>query len=158
MSPRERVIAALRALFKPSHAAPCGYVKKQGRMRTFLHSCGGIAPLVPHLIEAGFEALNPVQTSARGMGPETLKKEFGKDVAFWGGGADTRRVLNFCTVAEVRLHLLERLSMLSPGGGFVFAAVHNLMPDVPPENAAALFDAVAEFNGAPGLARSTTCR
>jgi uroporphyrinogen decarboxylase len=136
-----------RALFKARHAALCAYVKKHSRMRTFLHSCGGIAPLIPDLIDAGFEALNPVQTSARGMDPAVLKKEFGRDVTFWGGGADTRRVLNFGAPDDVRRHVLERLSILSPGGGFVFAAVHNIMPDVPATNAAAMFEAVAEFNG-----------
>ncbi len=139
-----------RKLFKPRHAALCAYVKKHSGMRTFLHSCGGIAPLIPDLIDAGFEALNPVQTSARGMEPEVLKREFGKDVTFWGGGADTRRVLNYATPQEVRRHVTERLSILSPGGGFVFAAVHNIMPDVPPENAAAMFAAVADFNGGSG--------
>lgn len=139
-----------RKLFKPRHAALCAYVKKHSGMRTFLHSCGGIAPLIPDLIEAGFEALNPVQTSARGMEPEVLKREFGRDVTFWGGGADTRRVLNYASPPEVRRHVLERLSLLSPGGGFVFAAVHNIMPDVPPRNAAAMFEAVSEFNGRRG--------
>jgi len=136
-----------RKLFKPRHAELCSYVKKHSGMRTFLHSCGGIAPLIPDLIEAGFEALNPVQTSAQGMDPAVLKREFGRDITFWGGGADTRRVLNFGTSEEVRRHVVERLSVLSPGGGFVFAAVHNIMPDVPAENAAAMFEAVADFNG-----------
>ena len=139
-----------RELFKPRHAALCRYVKTHSRMRTFLHSCGGIAPLIPDLIEAGFEALNPVQTSANGMDPVVLKREFGRDVTFWGGGADTRRVLNFASPREVKRHVVERLSILSPGGGFVFAAVHNIMPDVPPANAAAMFEAVSEFNGGKG--------
>jgi uroporphyrinogen decarboxylase len=136
-----------RAIFKPRHSALCSFVKAHSAMRTFLHSCGGIAPLIPDLIEAGFEALNPVQTSANGMDPAILKKQFGKEITFWGGGADTRRVLNFASPADVRRHVRERLSILSAGGGFVFAAVHNVMPDVPPENAAAMFDAVSEFNG-----------
>ena len=139
-----------RRLFKPRHAALCAYVRKNSRMRTFLHSCGGIAPLIPDLIEAGFEALNPVQTSAQGMDPVILKREFGRDITFWGGGADTRRILNFATPVEVRRHVHERMAILSPGGGFVFAAVHNIMPDVPAENAAAMFKAVADFNGRRG--------
>ncbi len=136
-----------RRLFKPRHARLCSYVKKHSGMRTFLHSCGGIAPLIPDLIDAGFEALNPVQTSAQGMDPAVLKREFGRDITFWGGGADTRRVLNFATPQEVKRHVTERLSILSPGGGFVFAAVHNIMPDVPAANAAAMFEAVSEWNG-----------
>jgi uroporphyrinogen decarboxylase len=139
-----------RKLFKPRHAQLCEYVKKHSTMHTFLHCCGGIAPLIPDLIDAGFEALNPVQTSAHGMDPAVLKREFGRDVTFWGGGADTRRILNFGTPTEVKRHVHERLDVFFPGGGFVFAAVHNIMPDVPAVNAAAMFDAVAEFNGARG--------
>ncbi len=137
-----------RALFKPRHTQLCSYVKKHSKMATFLHSCGSITPLIPDLIEAGYDILNPVQTNARDMDPATLKKDFGKDVTFWGGGADTRFVLNNGTPESVRKHVIERLEIFSPGGGFVFNPVHNLLPDVPPQNIVAMFDAVAEFNGA----------
>jgi len=116
-------------------------------MRPFLHSCGSIYALLPDLIEAGFEVINPVQTSTRDMEPERLKKEFGKDITFWGGGCDTRAVLNRASPAEVREHVLKRLEVFAPGGGFVFATVHNILPEVPPENVVAAFDAVREFNG-----------
>lgn len=135
-----------RTLFKPRHTQLCTYVKKHSKMATFLHTCGSIAPLIPDLIEAGYDILNPVQTNARDMDPATLKKDFGKDVTFWGGGADTRSVLNNGTPASVRKHVIERLEIFSPGGGFVFNPVHNLLPDVPPQNIVAMFDAVAEFN------------
>ena len=103
--------------------------------------------MIPDLIEAGFQILNPVQTNARGMEPERLKRDFGKDVTFWGGGIDTRVVLNHGTPAEVRAQALERLEIFAPGGGYIFNTVHNILPDVPPENVVALFDAVREFNG-----------
>jgi len=136
-----------RSLFKPRHTQLCDYVKKHSKMATFLHTCGAIKPLIPDLIEAGYDILNPVQTSARDMDPVGLKKDFGKDVTFWGGGADTRIVLNNGTPESVRKHVIERLEIFSPGGGFVFNPVHNLLPDVPPQNIVAMFDAVADFNG-----------
>lgn len=136
-----------RELFKPRHRILCDYVRTHSSMRTFLHSCGSIDLVIPDLIEAGFQVLNPVQTNARGMEPEHLKKEYGADVTFWGGGIDTRAVLNRGTPAEVRAQALERLEIFAPGGGYVFNTVHNILPDVPPENVVALFDAVREFNG-----------
>lgn len=136
-----------RKLFKPRHRQLCEYAKKHSRMHTFLHSCGSIYALLPDLIEAGFEIINPVQTSARDMEPERLKREFGRDITFWGGGCDTRTVLNRATPAEVREHVLRRLEIFAPGGGFVFNTVHNILPEVPPENIVAMFEAVREFNG-----------
>jgi uroporphyrinogen decarboxylase len=116
-------------------------------MATFLHSCGSIAALIPDLVDAGFQILNPVQTNARDMEPERLKREFGRDVVFWGGGVDTRSVLNRATPQEVRVHVRRRLEIFSRDGGFVFNPVHNILPDVPPENIIAMFDAVTDFNG-----------
>ena len=135
-----------RKLFKPRHTRLCEYVKKHSSMKTFLHSCGSIYKLVPDLIEAGYDVINPVQTNARDMDPARLKKEFGKDITFWGGGADTRTVLNRETPQKVKEHVKERLEVFSPGGGFVFNTVHNSMPDVPPENIIAMFEAIDEFN------------
>ena len=133
--------------FKPRHKMLCEYVKKNSHMHTYLHSCGSIYKLIPDLIDAGFEVLNPVQTNCADMQPERLKSEFGKDIAFWGGGADTRHVLNRATPAEVKSHVIDRLKIFSPGGGFVFNTIHNILPEVPAENVIAMFDAVREFNG-----------
>jgi uroporphyrinogen decarboxylase len=110
-----------------------------------LHSCGGIYELIPDLIDAGFEILNPVQINALNMEPFRLKKEFGKDITFWGGGADTRNVLNNATPREVKDHVKHNLDIFSKGGGYVFNTVHNIMPDVPPQNIVAMFEAVHEF-------------
>jgi uroporphyrinogen decarboxylase len=136
-----------RRLFKPRHKQLCEYVKKHSRMHTFLHSCGSVYKLMPDLIEAGYDIINPVQTSCADMEPERLKCEFGRDITFWGGGCDTRRILNLGTPAEVRAHVLERLDIFAPGGGFVFSTVHNILPEVPPENIVAAFDAIKEFEG-----------
>jgi uroporphyrinogen decarboxylase len=138
--------ATYRKLFKPRHAQLNAFVKEHSRMKTFLHSCGSIYELIPDLIEAGFQVLNPVQTNCRDMEPERLKREFGRDVAFWGGGADTRHVLGRKSPEEVKRHVRERLEIFAPGGGFVFNTIHNIMPDIPPENIVAMFEAVDEFN------------
>jgi len=139
--------AAYRKLFKPRHALLCETVHRRSKMRTFLHSCGSLYALMPDLIDAGYEVINPVQTSCRDMEPEKLKREFGRDITFWGGGCDTRQVLNRGTPGDVRRHVLERLAIFAPGGGFVFNTVHNILPEVPPENIEAMFGAVREFNG-----------
>jgi len=136
-----------RTLFKPRHRKLCDYVRSNSSMHTFLHSCGSIDLLIPDLVEAGFEILNPVQTNARGMEPDRLKRDFGKDVTFWGGGVDTRTILNLGSPAEVRKQVLERLEIFAPDGGYVFNTVHNILPDVPPANILAMFDAVHDFNG-----------
>ena len=140
--------ATYRSLFKKHHARLCDYVHKHSTMHTFLHSCGSIHALLPDLIEAGFDVINPVQTACRDMDPARLKREFGKDITFWGGGVDTRNVLNHGTPETVRADVLERLKILAPGGGFVFNTIHNILPDVPPENIVAMFEAVEIFNTA----------
>lgn len=139
--------AMYRRFFKPRHAQLCAYVHQHSRMKTFLHSCGSIHALLPDLIEAGFEVINPVQTNCRDMEPARLKREFGRDVCFWGGGCDTRDVLPHAPPAAVKDHVRRQLEILAPGGGFVFNTVHNILPEVPPANIAAMFGAVAEFNG-----------
>ena len=138
--------ATYRTLFKPYHTELNAFVHKHTPMKTMLHSCGSIHALLPDLIEAGYDIINPVQTSCKDMDPARLKQEFGRDITFWGGGCDTISVLPHATVSEVRAHVLERLAIFSPGGGFVFNTVHNILPEVPPENIVALFEAVKEFN------------
>lgn len=133
-------------LFFPRHKAMCDYVKSHSGMKIMLHSCGSIDILLPDLIDAGFEIINPVQINARGMDPVHLKREYGRDVTFWGGGVDTQSVLNNGTPQQVKEQVTRHLEIFSEGGGFVFNTVHNIMPDVPPENIVAMFDAVKEFS------------
>ncbi len=134
-----------RSLFKPRHTILCNYIHTHSKMHTFLHSCGSIYKLIPDLIEAGFEILNPVQTNARDMQPERLKKEFGASVTFWGAGADTRSVLNRGTPEQVKDHVRANIEILSPGGGFIFTTIHNILPDVPPQNIVAMYEAIDEY-------------
>jgi uroporphyrinogen decarboxylase len=111
--------------------------------RLFYHSCGSVVPLIPDLIDVGVQVLNPIQVSAQGMAPAWLKREFGRDLAFWGG-VDTHRVLPGGTPSEVAEEVRRRFRELGPGGGWVCAAVHNIQPDVPAANIIALFETAAE--------------
>jgi uroporphyrinogen decarboxylase len=135
-----------KTLFKPRHKILCDYVHTHSKMHTFIHSCGSIAALMPDMIEAGIEIFNPVQTNARDMSPEFLKKEFGQDCTFWGGGIENVGTLNKGSHQQIRDMVFERMEIFSKGGGFVFNTVHNILPDVPPENVITLFAAIKEFN------------
>jgi len=135
-----------KKFFKPRLESACDYVKKHSNMKIYLHSCGAIEPLIPDLIEVGIEILNPVQINANGMDPKSLKEKYGDDLTFWGGGADTRFVLNRGSPTEVKQHVTALLEIFAPGGGYVWSAVHNILPDVPPENIVAAIEAVHEFN------------
>ncbi len=112
-----------------------------------MHSCGSIYRLIPDLIEAGVDILNPVQVNASEMDTKRLKKEFGDVLVFWGGGCDTQRILPYGTRGEIRDEVKRRIDDLAPGGGFVFAQVHNILPDVSPRNIMAMYEAVWEFGG-----------
>ena len=111
----------------------------------FFHSCGAVYEIIPDLIEVGVEALNPVQVSAANMDSKKLKKEFGDVLTFWGGAVDTQRVLNMGTPQQVRDEVKRRIDDLAPGGGFIFTPVHNVQPDVPPENFMAMWETWKEF-------------
>jgi uroporphyrinogen decarboxylase len=137
--------AMYREFFLPRHKRIYSFAKQHSGAHIFLHSCGGLYQLIPDLIEAGVEILNPVQTSARNMSPERLKREFGRDLTFWGGGCDTQRVLPRGTPEEVREDVRRRLEVFMPGGGYVWSQVHNVMADVPPENIVAMLEAAYEF-------------
>jgi hypothetical protein len=132
-------------MIKPHYAKLCAWVHDNTKMKTFFHSCGSIPQLIPHMIEAGVDILNPVQTSAAGMDPRRLKREFGRRIVFWGGGCDTQSTLPFGRPEEVREQVRERMGIFAPGGGYVFNQVHNIQAQVPPENVAAMLDAACEF-------------
>jgi uroporphyrinogen decarboxylase len=135
-----------REFFKPRHAAMWARAKKLATAKVMLHCCGAVRQLLPDLIDAGLDAINPVQISCRGMDAEGLKREFGKDLTFWGGGCDTQHILPCGTPEEVRAHVLHQCETLAPGGGFVFQQVHNILANVPPENIIAMYDAVREYD------------
>ena len=140
-----------RELFKPFHKRVNDWIHGHSSWKTLTHSCGGIEPLIDDFIEAGFDILNPIQTSAEGMDPATLKSKYGDRITFWGGGVNTQETLPFGAPDEVRREVAERIGTFSPGGGYVFNAVHNIQAGTPVENVLAMFEAVAaSASGQPG--------
>jgi uroporphyrinogen decarboxylase len=134
-----------RKLIKPRLKALFDLMHSKSRAKLFLHSCGALRAIIPDLIEIGLDILNPVQVSCVGMDTAELKREYGKDLVFWGGGADTQNVLPHGTPEQVRAEVRRRLDDLMPGGGLVFTPVHNIQSDVPTENLIAMWDTVREF-------------
>ena len=131
-----------RLLYKPFHKKMWNRAKQLADVKVQLHCCGGIYELLPDMIDAGLDAVNPVQVSCKGMDPARLKKEFGDQLTFWGGGCDTQRILPSAGPEAVRQNVRELTGILSPGGGFVFQQVHNVLANVPPENIVAMLEEV----------------
>lgn len=134
-------------LYKPYYRKINDWIHANTRWKTFKHSCGAVFDLIPEMIDAGFDILNPVQISAGGMGTERLKATFGSQITFWGGGVDTQQVLSFGTPDEVHKQVLRQCEILGKGGGFVFTTVHNVQANVPIENLVAMLKAIKIFNG-----------
>ena len=129
-----------RKLVKPLQAELFSFIHARTKAKIFLHSCGAIREIIPDLIEIGVDILNPVQVSAAHMDSAELKAEFGRDIVFWGGGVDTQRVLGTGTPDQVRADVRRRIGDLRSGGGFIFATVHNVQPNVPVENLMAMWE------------------
>ncbi|HLE15419.1 MAG TPA: uroporphyrinogen decarboxylase family protein [Anaerolineales bacterium] len=134
-----------RKVIKPKERRLVEAIRKKTDAKLFFHGCGATFDLIPDLIELGFDILNPIQVSARGMDTKRLKGEYGKDIVFWGGGVDTQRVLPFGKPEEVVDEVKRRIDDLAPGGGFIFAAVHNIQAFIPPENIVAAFDTALDY-------------
>jgi len=133
-----------RKLLKPLHKELCDFIHARTKAKIFMHSCGAIRTFIPDFIEIGIDIINPVQVSATGMDSAELKRDFGKDIVFWGGGVDTQRVLGTDTPQEVRDEVKRRLDDFMPGGGFIFNTVHNIQGNVPAENMVAMWETVQE--------------
>ncbi len=133
-----------RKMVKPYHKRVFSYIKSHSSAKILYHSCGSVVHLIPDLIEIGVDVLNPIQVSAKGMDSQTLKREFGKDLCFWGA-IDTQRVLPFGKPEDVKAEVKQRIEELGRGGGYVLCAVHNLQADVSPENICAMYDAAREY-------------
>lgn len=135
-----------RKYLKPLHGEIFDYLHAKTEAKIFFHSCGGIRPIIPDLIEVGVDILNPVQVNAQGMDSAALKREFGADLTFWGGGVDTQEAFDQrFSPADVRADVRRRLDDLMPGGGFVFNPVHNIQANVPPENIMAMWETLQDF-------------
>ena len=134
---------AYRSLFKPFHKSINDLIHRKSNWKTFMHSCGGVYPLIGDFIDAGFDILNPVQCSADGMEPLRLKKEFGRRIVFWGGGVDTQHTMAFGTPEQVYDQVRQRIDIFNDGGGFIFDAIHNVQANTSLENVLAMFRAIA---------------
>ncbi len=139
-------LRVFRTLFKPRLKALCDHIHElKPDVFIFLHSCGSVYPFIPDFIEAGIQVLNPVQTNAKNMDPVKLKGEFGRDIVFWGGGCDTQHVLPFGDLKEVEDDVKRRIDIFGPGGGFVFASIHNIQMEIDPEKVLKLFDTAFDY-------------
>ncbi len=136
--------ACYRSVVKPRHKRVIETIRSLTGAKIWYHTCGGCAPLVPDLLDNGIDILNPVQIGARDMDPVTLKRRFGRELTFWGGGIDAQHTLPFATPERVREEVAANVRAFMPGGGYVFCNSHNLQAGVPPENIVAMYDAAYE--------------
>ena len=137
--------AMYRELIKPYHQVQYRFIREHSQAAVFLHCCGSIMPLIPDLIDAGVQVMNPVQISARGMDPKKLKQEFGRDLVFWGGGANMQATVPRGTLDQIRAETRELIEIFNQDGGYVFNQVHNIQANVPPEKVLAIYDTALAF-------------
>jgi len=143
-------LSMYRKYFRPYHERLWKRAKEIApNVKTQLHCCGGVAPLLDDMIDAGLDSINPVQVGCEGMEPKLLKKTFGDRITFWGGGCDTRTILPTGTPEQVRACVRERFAQFSPDGGYVFQQIHNILAEVPPENVVAMFEEINQLRFPP---------
>ncbi|MHB1415753.1 MAG: uroporphyrinogen decarboxylase family protein, partial [Chloroflexota bacterium] len=133
-----------RGMFKPRLRRVVDAIKRRTRARVLLHACGSVYWAIPDLIDIGIDILNPVQVNAADMDTARLKREFGREIVFWGGGCDTI-VLQRGSPDEVEAEVERRIADLAPGGGFVFGSIHNIQANVPPENIVRMFESARKY-------------
>lgn len=134
-------------LYAPYYKRVNDWIHQNTTWKTFKHSCGAVENFMEHFIDSGFDIINPVQCSATGMDPKTLKDRYGDRIVFWGGGVDTQKTLPFQTPEDVRVEVLKRCEIFAPNGGFIFDAIHNVQAKTPVENIVAMLEAIKEFDG-----------
>lgn len=139
--------ATFEQFYLPYYTAVIGWVHEHTTWKTWKHTCGSARQFLPYFVAAGLDCLNPVQCSAAGMEPRDLKRDFGGEITFWGGGVDTQHTLPFGTPDEVYAEVTERLRIFKPGGGYVFNPIHNVQAKTPPANLAAMFSAIRDHGG-----------
>lgn len=136
-------------LFLPGFSVLNAWIHENTTWKTWIHTCGSVTRILPHIVDGGFDVINPVQTSAAGMDARWLKETFGGKITFWGGGIDTQKTLPFSTPEEVVREVAENVTVFAPEGGFVFNTIHNVQHGTPPENIAAAYDAAYEYGHYP---------
>jgi len=120
-------------------------IKSAPHAKRFFHSDGNVRPLIPDFLEIGVDILNPIHIRAKDMEPADLKRDYGQDLVFWGGGVDTQGILPHGTPQEVKDDVRRNIEALAPGGGYVFNTIHNIQADVPPKNLMAMWQALQEY-------------
>ena len=138
-----------REIFKPRQRKWIEFVKARTKAKIFIHSDGAIGEILPDFIDIGIDIVNPLQTSAAGMDPRSIKNKYGRCLSFWGGGVDTQTTLPFGSKEDVIREVRERVRLLGPGGGYVFATIHNIQPDIFPEKILAVYDTVMDCGKYP---------
>ena len=138
-----------RQVYKPRHRRLTDAIRKKTDAKIYFHTCGSVYAILPDIIESGMDIINPAQVSAKDMDSAKIKGEFGKDLTFWGGGCDATVVMTQGTPEEVRAEARRRIHDFAPGGGFVFGSIHNMQPNVPPQNVVAMFQAAHDFGTYP---------
>jgi len=142
-------VQMFREFYKHRYEELFNIVKKRSKMFIFLHSCGSIYPFVKEFIDVGLDVLNPVQISAKGMDPKKLKSEFGDQISFWGGGVDTQHILPFAKPDEVAEHVKKLIKIFAPKGGYIYATVHNIQPQTPPQNIETIYKTAYKYGKYP---------
>ncbi len=134
-----------RKVVKPRQKQLVQYIKSLTEAKIWYHTCGSCQPLIGELIDNGIDALNPIQIGSEKMNPQELKKQFGHQITFWGGGCDSQHILPFATPEEITQHVKRNLEIFKPGGGYVFNNVHNIQAGVPAENIKAMYEAAYDY-------------
>ncbi len=134
-----------REMIKPRQKKWIEFVKARTNAKIFIHCDGAIEEILPDFIEIGIDILNPLQTNARGMDPERIKKKYGDNIAFWGGGVETQTTLPFGAIDDIKSEVRDRIELLGRDGGYVFATIHNIQADIPPEKILAIFDTARDY-------------
>ncbi|MEM2221238.1 MAG: uroporphyrinogen decarboxylase family protein [Ignisphaera sp.] len=138
-------VQTFREFYKNRYEEIISYVKKYSKAFTRIHSCGSIHPFIKEFVDIGLDAIDPVQISARGMDPVVLKRDFGEQIVFWGGGVDTQHILPFAKEEEVIEHVKKLIEIFKPGGGYIYAPVHNIQPNTPPQNIIAIYTTAYKY-------------
>jgi uroporphyrinogen decarboxylase len=134
-----------RQFIKPSHQRIYSFIHSKTEAKIFMHTDGSVYDIIPDLIEIGVDILNPVQYGAKNMNLDKLKREFGQDLCFWGGGIDTQQILPSASLVEIEEEVKRNIEIMAPGGGYVFAMTHNIQPDIPPDRLHKAYETALQY-------------
>jgi uroporphyrinogen decarboxylase len=134
-----------REFIKPCHKRMYDFIKTKTKAKIFMHSCGSVYDIIPDLIDVGVDILNPLQCSAAKMDISGLKRAFGRELCFWGGGIDVQQVLPYATLQEIEDTVKKTIDVLAPGGGYVFVPAHNIQADISPDRILRVYETALKY-------------